>query len=117
MLYLHKIGKYEIPADQILTALGIPHVHYFISSKTEIDSYLTQERKEWLFDHDQDFPDVMSQTTEYDITLYSAASAAQKELAMDLGILKQMERPVFLNERQWQGVLARAGMLLKSSRI
>lgn len=205
MLYLHKIGKYEIPADQILTALGIPHVHYFISSETEIDSYLTKERKEWikgtgeavvnaalftsedtalvtfeefkifceyhglnpyreaekmdrefylkmqiadyilnnndrheqnwgffmdnetgkltgycpLFDHDHafsDYPDVMSQTTEDDITLYRAASAAQKELAMDLGALKQMERPVFLNERQWQGVLARAGMLLKSPR-
>lgn len=47
-LYLHKAGKYEIPADQILTTLNILHVYYFVSLKTEIDSFLTKERKEWL---------------------------------------------------------------------
>jgi len=47
-LFLHKVGKYEIPADQILTALDIPHIHYQISSKEEIATYLTEERKEWI---------------------------------------------------------------------
>lgn len=47
-LYLHKIGKYEIPADQILTAMDISHIHYYVSADQEIDSYLTQERKEWI---------------------------------------------------------------------
>lgn len=47
-LYLHKVGKYEIPADEILSALGIPHIHYEISQKEEIDSYLSEERKQWI---------------------------------------------------------------------
>ena len=47
-LYIHKVGKYEIPADQILTALNKPHIHYQISSADEIDSYLTDERKLWI---------------------------------------------------------------------
>lgn len=47
-LRLHKVGKYEIPADEILSALGIEHISYRISSKTEIESYLTLERREWL---------------------------------------------------------------------
>ena len=47
-LFLHKVGKYEIPADQILTALDIPHVHYRISTEEEISSYLSEERKEWI---------------------------------------------------------------------
>ena len=47
-LYLHKVGKYEIPADQILTALDIPHIHYQLSTEEETDSYLTEERKQWI---------------------------------------------------------------------
>ena len=47
-LFLHKVGKYEIPADQILTLLDIPHIHYRISSREEVASYLTEERKEWI---------------------------------------------------------------------
>ncbi|MDE7068319.1 MAG: hypothetical protein K2O83_11805, partial [Schaedlerella arabinosiphila] len=47
-LYLHKVGKYEIPADRILTALDIPHIHYRISSEEELCSYLTEERREWI---------------------------------------------------------------------
>lgn len=47
-LYLHKVGKYEIPASQILDALRIPHIAYFISTEEETDAYLSPERKEWL---------------------------------------------------------------------
>ena len=47
-LCLHKVGKYEIPADQILTALDIPHIHYHISTEEETDSYLTEDRKQWI---------------------------------------------------------------------
>lgn len=47
-LFLHKIGKYEIPADQILNMLDIPHIHYYISSEKEIRSYLTEERRQWI---------------------------------------------------------------------
>ena len=47
-LFLHKIGKYEIPADQILTSMDIPHIHYRLSADQEIASYLTEERKEWI---------------------------------------------------------------------
>lgn len=47
-LFLHKIGKYEIPADMILTAIEIPHIQYRLSADEEIASYLTEERKEWI---------------------------------------------------------------------
>ncbi len=47
-LCLHKVGRYEIPADEILTALGIPHVSYRISQESEIRPYLTRERMEWI---------------------------------------------------------------------
>ena len=47
-LFLHKVGRYEIPVDQILTALDIPHIHYRISTEEEISSYLSEERKEWI---------------------------------------------------------------------
>ena len=42
------MGKYEIPADQILAALDIPHIHYQLSTEEETDSYLTEERKQWI---------------------------------------------------------------------
>ena len=45
-MYLHKIGKYEIPADEILTALQLDHIHYEVSKMNEIMSYLTEERRE-----------------------------------------------------------------------
>ena len=47
-LCLHKVGKYEIPADEILSALHIPHIHYAVSQAAEIDCYLTEERKQWI---------------------------------------------------------------------
>lgn len=47
-LYLHKVGKYEIPADEILTQLGIPHISYKISGEEEIGFYLSEERKQWI---------------------------------------------------------------------
>lgn len=202
-LYLHKIGKYEIPADQILTAIDIPHIHYHISSEEEIQSYLTEERRQWiestgdamvnarlftseeismvtfeefqifcgnygldayeeaekldkesylkmqiadyllnnndrheqnwgffmenttgkltgycpLFDHDHAFagyPNIISQTRKEEMTLYEAASMAQKELGMELKALDGMERPKFLKEEQWKGVLERKEMLCRS---
>lgn len=47
-LFLHKVGKYEIPADEILTALHINHIHYNISKENDISSYLSKERREWI---------------------------------------------------------------------
>lgn len=47
-LYLHKVGKYEIPSDEILTALNIPHIFYQISDGAEIEPYLSEERKQWI---------------------------------------------------------------------
>ena len=92
-LFLHKVGKYEIPADQILTALDIPHVHYRISTEEEISSYLSEERKEWI------------------LTLRDAAVRAQKELWLNLDKLDVMERPQFLSAEQWDAVLVRKEQL------
>lgn len=47
-LYLHKVGKYEIPANEILDALGVEHISYRLSTEMEIDSYLSEERKKWI---------------------------------------------------------------------
>ncbi len=47
-LHLHKVGKYEIPACEILEALEMEHIPYMISSDEEIRMYLSDERKEWL---------------------------------------------------------------------
>lgn len=47
-LFLHKVGKYEIPADEILTALQIDHIHYEISREDEIAAYLSEERRGWI---------------------------------------------------------------------
>lgn len=47
-LFLHKIGKHEIPADEILTALGISHIPYHLSEKEKLDSYLSEERRQWI---------------------------------------------------------------------
>lgn len=199
-LYLHKVGKYEIPADEILTVLGIQHIKYGISTDEEISAYLTEKRKQWiagvgqavvhaklftsesralvtfeefrsfcesygmnpyeeakridrefylkmqiadyilnnidrheqnwgffmdnasgkltgfcpLFDHDHAFANyenVMSQTTEKELTLKEAASQAQKELGLDLSGLSNMERPHFLAEEQWGQVLERKDSL------
>ena len=48
VLYLHKVGKYEIPANEILEALCISHIPYSISSNEEINTYLSEERKQWI---------------------------------------------------------------------
>ena len=47
-LHLHKVGKYEIAASEILEVLEIEHIPYMISSDDEIRMYLSNERKEWL---------------------------------------------------------------------
>lgn len=47
-LYLHKVGKYELAASQILEVLKIPHILYEESEKEELSAYITKERKEWL---------------------------------------------------------------------
>ncbi len=47
-LWLHKAGRYELPASQILEALQIPHISYEESGAEELRDYLSQERKEWL---------------------------------------------------------------------
>lgn len=195
-LYLHKVGKYELPACEILDALGIEHIPYMASTDDEINAYLSIERKEWiqgveelivnsklftsedtalvtfeefatfcsiyglnpyeeakkinretylkmqiadyilnnndrheqnwgflmdnqtgklidfcpLFDHDHAFADydqVLSQTTEENMTLYEAAKMAQSELELDLSILWKMECPKYLEHEQWEKVLER----------
>lgn len=47
-LYLHKVGKYEIPADEILNVIDIEHIPYKRSEESEIHSYLSKERMEWI---------------------------------------------------------------------
>ena len=47
-LHLHKVGKYEIPAGEILEALAIEHIPYMISTDEDIHAYLADERKEWI---------------------------------------------------------------------
>lgn len=47
-LYLHKVGKYEVPADKILDAAGIRHIPYRVSDNEEIDIYLSEERRQWI---------------------------------------------------------------------
>lgn len=47
-LHLHKVGKYEIPACEILDKLEVEHVQYMVSSEEEVSSYLSDERKQWL---------------------------------------------------------------------
>lgn len=47
-LHLHKVGKYEIPASEILDILGIEHIPYMISADKDIQVYLSDERKEWI---------------------------------------------------------------------
>ena len=40
-LYLHKVGKYELPACEILDALGIEHIPYRESTEDEVNLYLS----------------------------------------------------------------------------
>lgn len=47
-LYLHKVGKNELPASAVLEKLGIRHISYFESSQDEISMYLSDERREWI---------------------------------------------------------------------
>src|SRR5699024_6670311 len=54
-----------------------------------------------LFDHDHAFSNyenVMSQTTEGEMTLWEAAQRAQYELEIDLHGLAEMEKPMFLSD-------------------
>lgn len=47
-LCLHKVGKNEIPADEILTMLDIPHIRYSVSTDQEVGVYLSDERRQWI---------------------------------------------------------------------
>ncbi len=47
-IHLHKVGRYEAPAAEILSAIGIEHMEYQISTEEEISSYLSAERREWI---------------------------------------------------------------------
>lgn len=49
-LYLHKTGRYEIPAANILSALEIRHIGYELSDEGEIGRYLSKERRQWLIE-------------------------------------------------------------------
>ena len=195
-LFLHKVGKYEIPADEILSVLGIAHISYQISKEEEIAPYLSEERIQWidsvgeaivnsklftsedialvtfeefrifcdaygmnaydevkkidrefylkmqiadyvlnnndrheqnwgffmenktgklkgfcpLFDHDHAFTaygNVISQTAEEPVSLYEAAMDAQSELGLDLGVVREIEKPDILSEEQWEELLER----------
>ena len=71
-----------------------------------------------LFDHDHTFvsyADVMSQTTETEMTLREAAVRAQKELGLNLDRLDAMDRPQLLSDAQWDAVLERKRQLLEKS--
>ena len=199
-LYLHKVGKYVLPACEILDVLGIEYIQYRESTENEISLYLSSERKEWiqgvgetivnsklftsedvalvtfeefasfcsiyglnpydearkinpeaylkiqiadyilnnndrheqnwgflmdnqtgkligycpLFDHDHAFAgydNIMSQTTEEEMSLYEAAKMAQKELKVDVNALFEMECPKYLEQKQWEKVIERAKQL------
>ena len=63
-----------------------------------------------LFDHDRAFStgrNLMSQTTERDMTLKDGALAALRELNMELSGIFSMEIPDFLEEAKWEQVLDR----------
>lgn len=47
-LYLHKVGKYEIPASQILEKLEIPHIAYELSGQEEILRHVSPQRMQWI---------------------------------------------------------------------
>lgn len=200
-LFLHKVGKYEIPADIILNALDIEHIHYQESTDQEIGTYLSEERKDWiegvgeaivntklftsedtalvtfeefkifcesygmnpyreafdidkeyymkmqiadyilnnndrheqnwgffmdnatgklkgycpLFDHDHafvDYQNIISQTTEDEMTLKEAALWAQQKLRLDLSAALNMDCPQFLKDRQWEQVIKRTKELV-----
>lgn len=71
-----------------------------------------------LFDHDHAFcsnANIISQTTEQEMTLREAAETAQREVHMELENLFAMERPLFLNEKQWESVLERGRILSEIS--
>ncbi len=199
-LWLHKVGRYELAASQILKTLGISHVSYEESGEEELRGYLSRERREWLagvgermvkshvftseeislvtfeefsvfcesygcspyeeavkvdkkayrqmqigdyllnnddrhgqnwgffmendtgkltgycplFDHDHAFStgrNVMSQTTEKEMTLWEAAVRAQEEEQLSLEGLFEMTRPESLGEEQWEAVLERGRRL------
>lgn len=200
-LHLHKVGKYEIPAHEILEALNISHILYEVSSDQEISSYLSAERRAWLegvderivnsrlftsedvamvtfeefavfcnayglnpyeeakkideiyylkmqivdyilnnndrheqnwgflmdnetgkiigfcplFDHDHafaEYDDVESQTMEERMSLYEAATLAQKELQMDFEGVLNMALPKYLSSKQWEKVKDRIKKLM-----
>ncbi|MDD3402423.1 MAG: hypothetical protein PHQ72_03575 [Hespellia sp.] len=48
ILYLHKVGKNEIAANDILNALDFTHIEYKLSTDEQISKYISAERKGWL---------------------------------------------------------------------
>ena len=61
-LYLHKVGKNEFPASDILEALQIKHIPYYESDADEVSMYLSDERHEqnWGFLMDMEKPKELS---------------------------------------------------------
>lgn len=47
-IYLHKVGKNELPASAVLDTMGISHIPYSASGQDEISAYLSEERAEWI---------------------------------------------------------------------
>lgn len=73
-----------------------------------------------LLDHDHAFSDVegmLSQTTEEQLDLYTAALIAQSELQCDLSPIGLLECPDGLNEDEWRAVVQRTKKLEQSNRI
>lgn len=48
ILYMHKIGKNEVGASQILDAIGVEHIEYRLSTQEQVDRYVTEEIQGWL---------------------------------------------------------------------
>ena len=94
-LFLHKVGRYEIPADQILTALDIPHIHYRISTEEEISSYLSEERKEWIESVGELF------CSYYGMNPYSEAEKMDREFYLKMQIADHILNNNDRHEQNW----------------
>lgn len=71
-----------------------------------------------LFDHDHAFSskeDIISQTSEYDESLLSAAIKAQHILGLDMDGVKRLEKPEEISQKQWNRVLTNAELLTNLS--
>ena len=88
--------------------------------KVKIEIYIPEEYTQKLREALNDigalgignYDNVMSQTTESEMTLREAAIRAAKELGLKADGLDGIDRPEFLSEVQWIDVLERAKHLL-----